>query len=304
MKPIIALDFDGVICNSMEECLLTAHNAYHRFQGSSALITFQSQEGDQLMQLVRYSTLQETAWGICDPDTHDVFTMVGNPYNGFWCGDRVGELSQLTIMAPCEPTKVVALAYNYKDLVGDRETFDEPLIFFKSPTSVIGPGGEIRIPGGIEVVWAEVELAFVIRKLARNVPSDEAADFILGYTIANDVTAQNVHGRDWHLARSKGLDTFCPVGPLLETELDTNSLELSTTINDRVTQHSTTANRILDDSEALSLISKFITLEPGDIVLTGTPAGALESRVQPGDAVTVRIAKLGELTNPVVFSNT
>jgi len=255
------------------------------------------------MQLVRYSTSQGPVWGICDPYTHSVFAMVGNPYDDFSVGERVAELSQLRIMAPCEPTKVVALAYNYKDLVGERETFDEPLIFFKSPTSVIGPGEEIRIPDGIEVVWVEVELAFVIRKLAKNVSYDRAMDFILGYTIANDVTAQNVLGRDWHLARSKGLDTFCPVGPFLETELDTHSLELSTVINGRLTQRSTTANRILDDYETLSLISKFITLQPGDIVLTGTPAGAMESRVRPGDVVTVRIAQLCELTNPVVARN-
>lgn len=256
------------------------------------------------MRLVRYAEGRRAAWGICDPATLAVYALVGRVYGRCAPGERVGELADLRVLAPCLPSKVVALAYNYKDLVGERASFDEPLMFLKPPTAVIGPGQAIRVPAGIDMVWAEVELAFVVKKRAKDVAPEHAADHILGYTIANDVTAQNVCGRDWHLARSKGLDTFCPVGPVLETELDTQALELSTTINGVVTQHSTTAQRILDDARTLSLVSRFITLEPGDLVLTGTPAGALDSRVRPGDVVTVRVAGLGELTNPIVARET
>ncbi|MBI4432070.1 MAG: fumarylacetoacetate hydrolase family protein [Candidatus Omnitrophica bacterium] len=198
-----------------------------------------------------------------------------------------------------QPKNVIALAYNYKDLVGPKKKFDEPLIFFKSPRGVILSGQPIRIPQGIDTVWVEVELAFVIKKRARHVPVSRARDYILGYTIANDVTAENIHGRDWHLARSKGLETFCPVGPFLATDLDTRDLALSTRINERITQKSTTANRILNDSQALSLITRFFTLEPGDLVLTGTPAGARQSLVKPGDEVRMTIEGLGELSSSI-----
>lgn len=256
------------------------------------------------MRLVRYAQGRRAAWGICDPAMDVVYALVGRVYGRFAPGAPVGQLADLHLLAPCAPRKVVALAYNYKDLVGEKASYDEPLIFLKPPTAVIGPGEPIRVPAGVDVVWAEVELAFVIKKRARDVAPERAGQHILGYTIANDVTAQNICGRDWHLARSKGLDTFCPVGPFLETTLDTGALALSTTINGTTTQQSTTAQRILDDAQTLSLVSRFITLDPGDLVLTGTPAGALDSRVRPGDRVTVRIAGLGELTNPVVARDT
>jgi 2-keto-4-pentenoate hydratase/2-oxohepta-3-ene-1,7-dioic acid hydratase in catechol pathway len=195
---------------------------------------------------------------------------------------------------------VVALAYNYKDLVGERSQYDEPLLFLKLPTSVIGSQSPIVIPSVVSRVWVEVELAFVVKKDAWHVKPESAAEYVLGYTIANDVTASNIHGRDWHLARSKALDTFCPVGSVLYTDTVTSDLCMSTRINGRVTQRGSTANRILNDTEALSLISQFVTLHPGDLILTGTPAGAMDSLIHPGDEVVLEIEGIGRLTNPVI----
>ena len=251
------------------------------------------------MRLIRYKLGNDSAWGSLDGDK--VRQIKGSVYGDFQIGDKVGRLSEICVLPPCEPSKVIALAYNYKDLVGDgRDEFDEPLIFLKSPSSIILQPSPIVIPPLISRVWVEIELAFVVRQEARFVPADQAAEYILGYTIANDVTALNVFGRDHHLARSKGLDTFCPVGPWLENDIKTDDLFLTTIVNGQVTQSSSTRNRILDDAEALSLISQFITLAPGDLVLTGTPAGAMDSIVQPGDCAELSIAGLGKLTNPIV----
>ncbi|MBI2095266.1 MAG: fumarylacetoacetate hydrolase family protein [Candidatus Omnitrophica bacterium] len=248
------------------------------------------------MRLVRFEGKNGPAWGVCRGESvHEA----GNPFQKISFGKNVGPVKTLKLLAPCDPRKVVALAYNYKDLVGKKEKYDEPLVFFKSPSGVIGPREPVRIPVGIETVWVEVELAFVIKKKAKNVPVSRAKDFILGYTVANDVTALNVHGRDWHLARSKALDTFCPTSPFLETETDARRLSLTTEINGRLTQNGTTANRIFDDARTLSFVSRFFTLEPGDLVLTGTPAGARQSLVRPGDTVKLKIGGLGELVNRI-----
>lgn len=252
------------------------------------------------MLLLRYQSATGPAWGITRPNERGVFALEGNPYDRPAPGNRVGEIDRLKLLPPCEPSKIVALALNYTDMLGDRPAGKEPLIFFKPPTSLIGPGEPIEIPPGFNDVWVETELAFVVKQKARNVPQEAARACILGYTIANDVTARNIEGRDWHLARSKGPDTFCPVGPHLDTELDPSALAITTEINGRVTQRSTTANRIVADAEALSLISKFMTLMPGDLVLTGTPAGAFESLIKPGDIVRSSIEGLGDLIVPVV----
>jgi len=206
----------------------------------------------------------------------------------------------LEILPPAEPTRVIALAHNYRDLVSGKE--QEPLVFLKTPSSVIGPGQSIKIPQKHET-WSEVELAFVVDKTARNINPEEADDFIKGYTIANDVTTKGIDKRNWHLPRSKARETFCPTGPHLVRNIDTENITMETYINDKQTQNSTTANRIYDEREALSVISSLMTVEPGDLILTGTPAGATESIISPGDMVTVNIKGVGQLQNPVVLTH-
>lgn len=254
---------------------------------------------------------------------------------------EVGERSDegLVLLAPAEPTKLLALAYNYRDLFADpaartsaREAHYtdpgfEPLVFLKGPNCLLDPGAPIPYPRGAVEVWVEVEVTAVIGRRARGLPDAAAArEVVFGVTIGNDVTALNVLGRDWHLARSKSLDGFCPLGPELVRGLDDSALALGTIVTApggadpdhpagaapagtdrrtrtgdraRQTQASTTANRVLDTFEAVALASRLMTLEPGDCVLTGTPAGARQSLVRPGDVVELSIEGLGVLRNPV-----
>jgi 2-keto-4-pentenoate hydratase/2-oxohepta-3-ene-1,7-dioic acid hydratase in catechol pathway len=208
---------------------------------------------------------------------------------------------QLRVLLPATPTRVVALAHNYRDLVDEDADEIEPLVFLKTPSSVIGPGDEIQIPAETDT-WAEVELAFVVDREARHVSPDEAPGYIRGYTVANDVTTESIQNRNWHLPRSKARETFCPVGPHLVTDVDTSDLAMRTRINDTYTQESTTRNQLYDEAEALALVSSLMTLEAGDLVLTGTPAGATSSIIESGDTVTVDIEALGALENPVGLS--
>lgn len=210
------------------------------------------------------------------------------------------DYDKIDLLPPAEPTRVVALAHNYRDLVDEKESEEpeEPLLFLKTPSSVIATGDSIEIPEA-GPTWAEVEVAFIVDKKARNVSIKEAMEYIRGYTVANDVTTEGINGRNWHLPRSKARDTFCPLGPHLIKGIDTADLTMSTHINGTQTQDSTTANRLYDEPAALSHISSLMTLEPGDVVLTGTPAGATDSTVSPGDEVVVNVEKLGTLENPV-----
>ncbi len=218
----------------------------------------------------------------------------------------------LALLAPAQPTKILALAYNYRDLFADpaartsaREPHYtdpgfEPLVFLKGPNCLLDPGAPIVVPRDAAEVWVEVEVTAVIGRRARGLRDAAAArDHVFGVTIGNDVTALNVLGRDWHLARSKSLDGFCPLGPELVRGLDDADRALSTTISGRRTQASTTANRVLDTFEAVALASRIMTLEPGDAVLTGTPGGARQSLIRPGDRVELAIDGLGVLSNPV-----
>ena len=210
------------------------------------------------------------------------------------------DINKLTILAPFEGSKVIGLGYNYKGLVGKKSDFDEPLIFFKSPESIVAHNGDVNYPEHCKKIWIESELAIVIRKKGKNIPLNQANEYILGYTCGNDITAENIHNRDWHLAVSKGLDTFAPVGPYLIQGIDTNDLEIHSSINGKIRQKSRTSDRILNNQECVALVSKYFTLNPGDIIMTGTPAGATDAVVQPGDEVVVEIENIGCLRNYII----
>ena len=203
-------------------------------------------------------------------------------------------------MTPCEGGKVIALAYNYKSLVGKDDNFDEPLFFFKSPTSLVEHQGNVLYPDFSNNTWLEAELSIVIGAKGKNITIEEVDDYILGYTCGNDITCENIHNRDWHLARSKGLDTFCPLGPHLIKNLNTESLSIKSYINDKMVQNSNTSDRILNDKQSVCLISKYITLYPGDVILTGTPAGATDAIIKRGDQIKIEIENIGTLINTVI----
>ncbi|MGH3315141.1 MAG: fumarylacetoacetate hydrolase family protein, partial [Nocardioidaceae bacterium] len=173
-----------------------------------------------------------------------------------------------------------------------------PLLFLKPNTSVVGPGDPISYPRQSNDVHYEGELAIVIRRICRDVPAERAHDVILGYTVSNDVTARDLQKKDVQFTRAKGFDSFCPLGPWVETDIDVGDLELTTTLNGEVCQHSRTSQFIFDVPTMVSHVTSVMTLLPGDVILTGTPAGV--GPMLPGDDVAVTVEGIGTLTNKVV----
>ena len=256
------------------------------------------------MKLIRFKENKRESWGVLDPDNEEVVLRIqGSVFDSWQVGEQVGNIKDLELMTPCTPQNIVCLAFNYKDLVGEKTSYDEPLVFLKAASTLIDENAAIGKPGWVSSMWVETELAIVVSKALHKASIEEASQAILGVTIANDVTAANLYGRDHHLARSKSLPTFCPVGSILTTDINTENLRITTMINGKLTQESTTANRILNDIESLSLVSKYIPLLPGDIVLTGTPAGAMDSIVNEGDLVLLEIENIGSLSNSIVATN-
>ncbi|MEI8081449.1 MAG: fumarylacetoacetate hydrolase family protein [Actinomycetes bacterium] len=221
---------------------------------------------------------------------------------------RQWPLAQLKLLAPVLPSKVIAVAHNYRaHAVETGATLPpEPMIFIKPSTSVIGPGDPIMRPRQSNRVDYEAELAVVIGRLCRDVPAERAEQVILGYTAANDVTARDLQASDGQWSRAKGFDTFCPLGPWIETDIDLSGpavpgeseLRVQCLLNGLVVQDSNTADMIFRVADLIAWISSAITLLPGDVILTGTPAGI--GPMAAGDEVEVRIDGLGPLINPVI----
>ncbi len=208
-------------------------------------------------------------------------------------------LSEARLLPPVLPSKVVAIGKNYADHAKEMggEAPAEPVMFLKPSTAVTGPDAVIARPTSVGRVDFEGELAVVIGRLARDVPRDKALDVVLGYTCANDVTARDQQLADGQWTRGKGYDTFCPLGPWLETDLDPADLELTTTVNGEVRQSSRTSLMLHDVPALIEHVSKVMTLLPGDVLLTGTPAGI--GPLGAGDEVSVTIEGVGTLSNTV-----
>ena len=208
-------------------------------------------------------------------------------------------LGEVRLLAPCIPSKVVAIGLNYRDHAEEMGVAlpEEPLMFLKPSTSIIGPQDRIVIPQQSERVDFEAELAIVIGKTARNVPRAHANDYILGYTCLNDVTARDLQSKDGQWTRAKGFDTFCPLGPWIETEVDPSDLLIELFLNGESKQRSRTSNLIFSPVALVEFVSAVMTLLPGDVIATGTTSGI--GPMQPGDTVEVRIQGVGSLINAV-----
>lgn len=208
-------------------------------------------------------------------------------------------LSAAKVLAPVTPSKIVCVGRNYRDHAKElgNDVPAEPLLFWKPPSALLAPGGVVKMPAAAERVDYEGELALVMGKRASKLAADvDWRSYVRGYTIANDVTARDLQKKDGQWTRAKGFDTFCPVGPLVSDEVDPEAgLTVETRVNGELKQQGSTKDFIFAIPELLRYITAAITLEPGDLVLTGTPAGV--SPLQAGDVVTVRIPGLGELTN-------
>lgn len=245
------------------------------------------------------------AWGTVEgaadagPGELTVAAIDGHPFGPLtFTGDRWA-FGDVRLLSPFLPSKVVALGKNYadhaKEMGGDAPT--TPLIFLKPSTSVIGEGDAIRLPPSSDEVHFEGELAAVIGTPARNVTRENALQHVFGYACANDVTARDQQRSDGQFTRAKGYDSFCPLGPWVETVLDASDLRLVTRVNGEITQDGRTSQMIHDLATQIAFVSAVMTLLPGDVILTGTPAGV--GPIVAGDMVSVEIEGIGTLTNPV-----
>ena len=224
--------------------------------------------------------------------------IVADPFEGMIVGtSETYPEEEIILLAPCNPSKIVAVGLNYKDHAEelDMPLPDEPLLFLKPPSSVIGHGDEIIGPRMSNRVDFEAELGVVIGKRAKDIPPEKVNRYILGYTCVNDVTARDLQKKDVQFTRAKGFDTFCPIGPWIETELDPKDILIESRLNGEIKQSSRTGQFIHDVPSLISFISQVMTLEPGDVVSTGTPKGV--GPMQPGDEITVSIEGIGELKN-------
>lgn len=208
-------------------------------------------------------------------------------------------LDEINLLTPCIPSKVVCIGMNYKDHAEEigKELPTEPLIFLKPSTSVIGPGEAIVYPKLTQNLHYEAELAVVIKKEARNVKAEDAEDYILGFTCANDVTARDLQWSDGQWSRAKGFDSFCPLGPAIASKIDYDDLRIVTRVNGEVRQDSNTGQMVFKIPQLLEAVTAVMTLLPGDVLLTGTPAGV--GPLQPGDEISVTIEGIGTLSNYV-----
>jgi 2-keto-4-pentenoate hydratase/2-oxohepta-3-ene-1,7-dioic acid hydratase in catechol pathway len=210
-----------------------------------------------------------------------------------------GPLSGFHLLAPVTPRKIVCIGRNYREHVKElgHELPSEPLFFLKPPTSLLRPGGTVRMPSISNRVDFEGELALVIGRRVRHLKPEDWRSAIRGLTLANDVTARDLQNKDGQWTRAKGFDTFCPVGPIVSDEMDLEAgLVIETRVNGELRQHGSTQDFIFQVPELLAHITAAMTLEPGDLVLTGTPSGV--GPLQPGDAVEITVPGLGVLANP------
>lgn len=238
------------------------------------------------------------------PDT--VAAISGDPLAGVkvnYTGER-HDLADVRLLAPVIPrSKIIGVGRNYADHAAElgNEVPDRPLLFFKPNTSIIGPGDPIVYPTATSDLQFEGELAIVIGRIAKEVPAERVAEVIFGYTVANDVTARDLQRAEEQWTRAKGWDTFCPIGPWINTHAsvdEAGTWEIETTVNDEVRQQGNTKQMVHGITELVTYISGFTTLLPGDIILTGTPAGVGPMGV--GDSVSIDVEGIGTLTNPVV----
>jgi 2-keto-4-pentenoate hydratase/2-oxohepta-3-ene-1,7-dioic acid hydratase in catechol pathway len=249
------------------------------------------------MRLVRFQVQGRSAYGILNND--EIVELDGIGYASLSSRRAVHRAAEVRLLAPCVPTKIVAVGLNYRDHARElgMAVPEDPILFLKPPTTLIGPGDVIIWPSMSSQVDYEGELGIVIRDRVRGIAPNEVRDHILGYTCANDVTARDLQKKDGQWTRAKSFDTFCPAGPWIETELAPDDILIETFLNGERKQSSRTAQFIFGIDHLVSFISQVMTLHPGDLIITGTPAGI--GPLKPGCEVEVRIEGIGSLKNRV-----
>ena len=250
------------------------------------------------MKVARFSNGADPRFGIVDGP--ELVVLKGHPLVAGYqtTGERI-PLKEVKLLAPTIPSKIVCIGKNFADHAAEigEEVTAEPLIFFKPSSAIIGHGDAIVIPPQSKQVELEAELCLVIGKLAKNVSVDKAMEYLWGVTIANDVTARDLQFGDGQWARSKAFDTFCPLGPWVETEFVPDSQVIESRINGEVRQNVAISEMVHSIPNIISYVSKNMSLLPGDIILTGSPAGI--SVINAGDMIECEIEGIGILSNPV-----
>ena len=244
---------------------------------------------------VRYDDGSAVSYGVVEGET--IHALTGPPWSG---GERSGisvKRQDVQLLAPAEPGKVFAIGFNYMSHRGDRELPPHPPVFLKLPSTIIGPGAEIVFPPGADDVHYEGELVIVIGRTASRVSVAEAPAYVFGVTAGNDVSARAFQADDLQWFRAKASDTFGPIGPVIASGLDQTDLLLQTRLNGEVMQQQRTSDHIHDISAIVSHISQYATLQPGDIIFTGTPGTT--SAMQPGDSVEIELEGVGVLRNVI-----
>ena len=250
------------------------------------------------MRLCRIEVAGTPRWGVIEGEL--VTPLAAPPWEGIRKIGGALPFASATLLPPCEPTKIVAVGLNYRAHAAEmgKELPAEPLLFLKAPSALLAAGGAVAVPRQSQRVEHEGELALVIGKTATKVTADRAIEHVLGYTCLDDVTARDIQHREKVYARAKGFDTFCPVGPWLETGIaDPQALDLELRVNGVRRQRGTTADMIFPVAEVIAFISHIMTLFPGDLVTTGTPPGV--GPLISGDEVEVEIAGIGVLRHTV-----
>ena len=251
---------------------------------------------DGITRYVRFEYGGAIRYGILDG--RQVTSLEGSPFGEHSMGDLSVDISRVRLLAPVEPSNVIAVGLNYQSHLGQRAPAEYPGLFSKYPTSIVGPDADIVRPPDSRNLHYEGELVIVIGKRAKNVSVREAADYVFGVTAGNDISERDWQGADLQWLRAKGSDTFGPVGPWVVTGLDYSDLLLESRVNGEVRQSGRTSDLIFDVETIVSYVSRYITLSPGDIIFTGTPGST--RAMEPGDVVEVELEGVGVLRNTVV----
>lgn len=250
------------------------------------------------MRYIRFSHNNQLHYGLLRND-NKVEHLIGNNPDSFQTTGNYFQLSEVKLLPPCEPSKIVCVGLNYHKHAAELGLHlpDEPVIFLKPTSSIIGPEDNIILPSQSSQVDYEAELAVVIGRKAQNISEQQSGDYIWGYTCLNDVTARDIQNKDTQWTRAKSFDTFCPIGPWIKSGISVDNLNISLLLNGETKQAASTRDMIFSVPQLISFVSRVMTLYPGDIISTGTPSGIGALKV--GDKVEIFISELGTLVNYV-----
>lgn len=250
------------------------------------------------MKWVRFEYQNQVKYGLLQ--NNQIQIAVGTPFSSFTMSGVAIPVSKAKLLAPCAPSKAVCIGLNYRDHAQEMNLVlpTEPLMFLKPSSSVIGPDEAIEYPDLTQDLQYEAELAIVIGKRAKHIKAAQAKNYILGYTCANDVTARDLQKKDGQWIRGKSFDTFLPLGPCIETDVDPANIDIALLLNGELKQKSNTRQLIFTIEELIEHITAVMTLYPGDVILTGTPSGV--GPMQKGDTVQVSLAGIEVLSNHIV----